>query len=163
MSHVRSIVAALAVLALPAGLAAQATKPAPAKPAPNQPAASKPSPNKQAAVIQGTWIVVSINGNQQAPGTPDLTLTFTGDKYHQSVGADVNERGTVKVDASKQPMTIDLAITEGQDAGKAQLGIIDVAGDELRANFDMPNAGKRPADFAAREGTLSIVARRKKS
>ncbi len=163
MSHVRSIVVALAVLALPAALAAQATKPAPAKPAPNKPAAGKASPNKQAAALQGTWLVVSINGNQAAPGTPELTLTFTGDKYHQSVGADVNERGTVKLDASKQPMTIDLAITEGQDAGKVQLGIIDVAGDEMRANFDTPNAGKRPADFQPGQGTLSIVAKRKKS
>ena len=157
MTHVRTIVAALAVLALPAGMAAQTTKPVPPKPAPAKPAASK-----QAAALQGTWIITSINGEAAAPGTPELTLTFKGDTYEQALDGKVNERGTVKLDTAKKPMTIDFAITEGQDAGKTQLGIIEATGDSLRASFDQPNANKRPADFEVREGTLAIIGKRKK-
>jgi uncharacterized protein (TIGR03067 family) len=150
---VPTIVVTLAVLlVLPAGSTAQATKPAPGKPA----------TSKQAAALQGTWIITSINGQAAAPGTPQLTLTFTGDKYHQAVDGVVNERGTIKLDASKKPMTFDLAITEGQDTGKAQLGIIEVIGDKLRASLDQPNAGKRPADFEMRPGEIAVVGQRKK-
>src|SRR5262245_1534265 len=61
-----------------------------------------------AAALQGTWQVTSINGESAPDGTPPLTLTFTGDKYQQALGGEVNERGTMKIDGSKKPMTIDL-------------------------------------------------------
>jgi uncharacterized protein (TIGR03067 family) len=115
-----------------------------------------------AAALQGTWVVTSLNGQAPPEGTPELTLTFTGGTYHQTLGGEVNERGTFKVDASKKPMTIDLAITEGADAGKAQLGVIEVTGATMRANLDAPGAGQRPPDFTIKEGFLMFVATKKK-
>jgi uncharacterized protein (TIGR03067 family) len=155
MKPVRTIVAALIVIALPAGLGAQATKPAPPKPA-----ANKPSTGKPAAALQGTWIITTVNG--QPAGPPELTLTFKGDTYEQALDGKVNERGTIKLDTSKKPMTVDFAITEGSDTGKGQLGIIEVTADTLRASFDQPNAGKRPADFEVRAGEIAVVGKRKK-
>ena len=114
-----------------------------------------------AAALQGTWVVSSINGQTIPDGAPPLTLTFTGDKYYQTLGADVNERGSFKVDASKKPMTIDLIITEGDDAGKTQLGIIEVTGDTVRANLDTPGAGQRPTDFTAKDAGVLFVGRKK--
>jgi uncharacterized protein (TIGR03067 family) len=146
MTYVRILVA---LLVMSAGLAAQGGKPAAA--------------SKAAVPLQGTWIVTSINGKPAGEGSPELTLTFAGDKYHQAVGGKVNERGTIKIDTSKKPMTIDLAITEGSDAGKAQLGIVEVKGDTLRASFDQPGAGKRPTSFEITEGALAIVGKRKKT
>ena len=158
MKRVRTIVVALAALALPAGLAGLAAQGA--KPAPPKPAASKQAAGKQAAALQGTWVITSVNGKPAGP--PELTLTFKGDTYEQALDGKVNERGTLKLDTSKKPMTVDFAITEGSDAGKAQLGIIEVTGDSLKASFDQPNAGKRPADFEAREGAIAVVGTRKK-
>jgi uncharacterized protein (TIGR03067 family) len=115
------------------------------------------------AVLQGTWLITSINGQTIADQGPPLTLTFTGEKYHQTLGTEVNERGTIKVDATKKPMTIDLVITEGDDAGKTQLGIIEVTGDTIRANLDRPGAGQRPSDFAVKDGGIMFEGKRKPS
>lgn len=95
-------------------------------------------------------------------GPPELTLTFTADKYHQTFRGEINERGTVKVDAAKKPMTIDLIITEGSDAGKTQLGIIEVTGDTLRASFGAPGAPQRPTDFNVKEGSLVVLGKKQK-
>ena len=132
-------------VALTTGVLAQAPRPA-AKVA------------KGAAALQGTWVLTSVNGQ---PLSDELTLTITGDKYHQTVGGTVNERGTIKVDASKKPMTIDLAIAEGSDAGKTQLGIIEVTGDTIRGNLDTPGAGQRPADFTVKDGAILFVGKKK--
>ena len=108
------------------------------------------------------WLITSVNG-QSGEGSSQLTLTFTGDEYHQTLDGQVNERGTIKLDASKKPMTIDLIITEGSDAGKTQLGIIEVSGDTIRANLDAPGGQQRPTDFAIKDGTLMFVATKKPS
>jgi uncharacterized protein (TIGR03067 family) len=136
MFHFTTLIAGLA---LAASIATQGTKPTAA-----------------AAALQGTWLITSINGKAAPEGSPQLTLTFAGDKYHQTYGGEVNERGTIKIDATKKPMTIDLIITEGSDAGKTQLGIIAVTGDTLRAKFDTPGAQQRPTDFTVKEGSLMV-------
>jgi uncharacterized protein (TIGR03067 family) len=118
---------------------------------------------KAVAALQGTWVITSLNGQTPPDGSPQLSLTFTGEKYHQTLGTDVNERGSIKVDATKKPMTIDLIISEGQDAGKTQLGIFEVTGDTLRAHLDTPGMQQRPADFTAKEGFLLFVAKKKKA
>ena len=123
--------------------------------------AQAPKPAPGAAALQGTWVIASINGQAAPEGAPEMTLTFTGDNYHQTVGGEVNERGTIKVDATKKPMTIDLLIAEGQDAGKTQLGVVEVSGDTLRLNLDTPDAKQRPADFTIKEGSIMIVSKKK--
>lgn len=124
---------------------------------------AKPAdPNAAAlASLQGKWVINSLNGQSAAEGM-EISLTFTGDKYAQTMNGEVNERGTIKLDASKKPMTIDLLIAEGGDAGKTQLGVIQVTGDKLTANFDIPGAGQRPPDFSPREGSLLFVATKAK-
>jgi uncharacterized protein (TIGR03067 family) len=75
----------------------------------------------------------------------------------------VNERGNFKVDAAKKPMAIDLIITEGGDAGKIQLGLVEVSSDTLRLSFDIPGGGQRPSDFTVKEGDIMVVAKKKKA
>jgi uncharacterized protein (TIGR03067 family) len=135
----------VAIVAITMGGAAQKTKPA------------------TAPGLDGTWIVTAINGKEAPAGSPELTLTINGETYQQALGGKVNERGTIKVDASKKPMTIDLAISEGPDAGKTQLGIVEVTGDTIRMYLDRPGAGQRPADFAAKGELLLIVGKKKAS
>ena len=133
----------LAAIALAAGIGGQA---------------GKPQGKTPTAAVQGTWIISTINGQ---PGPDGMSLTFTGDKYEQALGGQVNERGTIKVDASKKPMTIDLAIGDGQDAGKAQLGIFEVAGDTMKLHLAAPAATQRPTDFTAKEDSFMVIAKKK--
>ena len=75
----------------------------------------------------------------------------------------MNERGSIKIDASKKPMAIDLIITEGSDAGKTQLGVIEVTGDTMRASLDTPGAGQRPTDFTVKDGVIVFAGKRSKT
>ncbi len=59
-------------------------------------------------------------------------------------------------------MPIDLTIVEGDDAGKTQVGIVEVDGDKLRICFAIPGATERPADFIVKEGFLMVLGSRKK-
>jgi len=112
---------------------------------------------KATASLQGTWAVGSINGKSLEGGS-SLLLSFAGDKYHQTVDGTVNERGSYKIDTSKKPMTIDLIITEGDDAGKTQLGVIEVTGDKLRAHLNVPGSTQRPPDFTISETGIMFEA-----
>ena len=116
-----------------------------------------------AAALQGTWIFQSVNSQPAPEGAGETSVTFKGNTYQQTSGGQVNERGTFKVDASKKPMTIDLTIVEGPDAGKTQLGIFEVSGDTLRANFGLAGEKMRPADLKPAEGSLLLVAKKKKA
>jgi uncharacterized protein (TIGR03067 family) len=137
------------LLTLTAGTLAQAAKPA--------------DPTAAAlASLQGKWVVTTINGQSVGEGGMEMLLTFTGDKYTLTMNGAVNERGTIKLDASKKPVTIDLSITEGDDAGKTQLGVIDVSVDKLTANLEAPGSGQRPTDFSPREGLALFLATRAK-
>ena len=112
--------------------------------------------------LQGEWILGTINGQSLADGGTSMSITFAGDKYFQTVNGTVNERGSFKVDTTKKPIAIDLVITEGTDAGKTQLGVIEVTGDSLRGNLNTPGTTTRPTDFAAQEGFILFVAKKKK-
>ena len=114
------------------------------------------------AALQGTWQISSLNNQSMPAEGPSLTLTFAGDKYHQTVGSGVNERGSFKLDPSMKPMNIDLVITEGDDAGKTQLGIIEITGDTIRASLATPGAAQRPTDFTVKDGVIVFVGKKTK-
>jgi uncharacterized protein (TIGR03067 family) len=132
----------------PTGQARQNKPPAPAAAVP---AALKP--------LQGTWVLTTPDGQPMAPG--DLTITFTGNTYAQSVGGAVNERGTIKIDATKKPMWIDLAITEGADAGKSQVGLIEITGGAMKGVFGMAGSPTRPTSLTPAPGVISFVGKKK--
>ena len=140
------------VVLMSAGVAAQSGA------AQGAPAAKQPALDKAFAPLQGTWVVGDINGQQP----PSMLLVFTGDKYEQVVDGTVNERGTVKLDAAKKPIAIDLVIQEGSDAGKLQVGIIEVTGETMKLNLAVPDATTRPKAFAAEEGFLMVNLTKKK-
>ena len=116
------------------------------------PAALKP--------FQGTWILTTPDGKPLTQDG-DLTITFTGDKYAQAVAGTVNERGSIKLDATKKPMWIDLTITEGADAGKLQVGVIEVTGGVMKGVFGAAGATTRPTSLTPAPGLISFVGKKK--
>ena len=110
--------------------------------------------------LEGTWRITSLNGRQVPDVGPQTTLSIIGERYQQALDGKVSERGTLKLDASKRPVTIDLVITEGDDSGKTQLGIVEVVDGLLRMCLDTPDAGQRPSEFAVKSGALLIEARK---
>lgn len=126
------------------------------------PAPAEEAMPKELAALQGTWMLISMNDQALADQGVEMGLTITGNKYSQIVNGAVNETGTVKVDGTKKPMTIDLNILEGDDAGKVQLGIIEVTGDALTGLFAAPGSTTRPADFNSSDGAVFFTAKKVK-
>ncbi len=109
--------------------------------------------------LQGSWQIVTFNGQDAPPGF-DSALVFTGDKYEQWTNGSVQERGSVKLDPSTKPMSIDLLIAEGDDAGKVQLGLAEVTADTLSLSFAAPGDPNRPKTPA--DGAVSAILKKKK-
>jgi uncharacterized protein (TIGR03067 family) len=121
------------------------------------------TPLQERAALDGTWLVTSLSLNGQTRGTDgaQLAVTITGDKYEQSLNGEVDERGTIKVDPTKKPMTIDFIISEGVAQNTTQLGIVEVTGDTVKFYLNAPGATVRPADFTPLADHLLIIAKRK--
>jgi uncharacterized protein (TIGR03067 family) len=106
---------------------------------------------KDAELLQGTFnfAKVEIDGVKQPrkmKGEPFQTITFKGDKFEVKRGDTVLQAGTFKLDATKNPRTIDITINEGDAKGTVQLGIYEVVGDAFNLCFD-PQGKKRPTEF----------------
>ena len=110
--------------------------------------------------IQGNWAVTTFNG-QTVPSDAQAFLVFKGDKYEQWTSGAVDERGSIKVDPKTKPMSIDLIITEGNDAGKTQPGVYEFTdADTLSIGLAVPGNTTRPAAIAQAE--LQVVLKKAK-
>jgi uncharacterized protein (TIGR03067 family) len=119
-----------------------------------------PVVTKALAPLQGTWVLTTPGGQPMAE-SGELTIAVTGDQYAQAVNGAVNERGTIKLDATKTPMWIDLTITEGSDAGKTQIGLLEVKGDTMTGLLKYPGDLVRPAKIAAEPNAIAFVGKKK--
>jgi uncharacterized protein (TIGR03067 family) len=113
------------------------------------------------APFQGTWTLVM---PEQAPaGAPkEILLTITGDRYAQIVDGTVTERGTMTIDAAAKPMTVDLSITEGGDAGKLQVGLIEVSGATMTLHLGFPGSTTGPTSMSPAPGFLLFTMKKTK-
>ena len=118
--------------------------------------------DKAFAPLQGTWTITTFNGQSTDGMGGTSALVKKDDKYQQVTNGTVDERGSLKLDATKKPMTIDLIIEEGNDAGKLQLGIIEVTGDTMKVKLNLAGATPRPTSFEAEEGQILVTATRAK-
>jgi uncharacterized protein (TIGR03067 family) len=114
---------------------------------------------KEMDKLQGTWKLVSgeFSGKPLAGGDLEgAEFTIKGDKYTFKQG-EMTEEGTIKVDPSKKPPTVDLAITSGGDKGKAQLGIYKLEGDKFTVCFSKAGATERPAALSTKEDSDQLL------
>ena len=115
---------------------------------------------KELEKLQGNWAIVMFNG-QAVPSEAQLFLVFTGDKYEQRNNGSVDERGTIKIDPKTKPMSIDLIITEGNDAGKTQPGVYELTDSTgLSIGLSVPGNTARPSAIANAE--LQVFLRKAK-
>lgn len=93
--------------------------------------------------LQGTWVITSVEG-EGLPAGVHVALVLNGDQYQGLKQGKVDERGTIKVDSTAKPMTIDFVITEGTHAGKTQLGLVEITADRMTLVVGEPGATARP-------------------
>jgi uncharacterized protein (TIGR03067 family) len=125
---------------------------------------------KDLEALKGTWMVVSAEKDgkkltdEQLKG---ITLTYDGaGKTSVKKGDQLLFEGTIKIDPTKKPKTLDATQTsEGENKGKTFLGIYEIQGDTLKICSAEPAKKDRPAEFSSKPGSghfLRVYKREKK-
>jgi uncharacterized protein (TIGR03067 family) len=123
------------------------------------PAGDKADLEKEVRKFQGTWTIESseTGGKAIPPGElKGLIVIFEGDKHTVKKGDEVIQVGTQKLEPSKSPKAIDVAMTEGPNKGAVMLGIYEIDGDTLKVCFD-PQGKERPTEFKSPPGSENFV------
>jgi uncharacterized protein (TIGR03067 family) len=102
--------------------------------------------------LQGKWTVESFEYN----GTPvermkDATREVKDGKYSLTPKVGDVIEGTIKIDPSKKPKTIDLDVN-----GRILKGIYELDGDALKLCYILTD-GERPTEFASKPDTSVIL------
>ena len=104
--------------------------------------------------LNGTWKPVEAElGGVKLPDAvlAPLRLELAKGTYVLK-GAESPDSGTVTVDPSKKPATMDVTGTDGPNKGKTFPCIYELSGDTLRICYDL--SGKsRPKEFKTEKGT----------
>ncbi len=104
--------------------------------------------------IDGTWLPAEIElAGKKLPDEirKTMKLVVAGDKYTVTVG-NKSDKGTLDLDASKSPKTIDIIGTDGPNKGKTILAIYEKSGDALRICYDL-SGNDRPTEFKTKAGS----------
>ena len=117
---------------------------------------------KELAALQGTWVIVSLNDQSPADQGVTMTLSFAGNNYTQSLNGEVVETGTFKLDATKKPLALDFTIVAGDDAGKLQLGIVEIGDQTARFGLAEPGSANRPTGFTEGGAAVVVIAKKAK-
>jgi uncharacterized protein (TIGR03067 family) len=126
--------------------------------------AAKDEARKDLGQLQGEWKLVSATRDGRA--MPEdmvkaLKATIKGDKFTIARDGKAVEGGGLKLDATKKPKGIDMALGGGNQTA---LGIYELSGDSFKLCYSPPGKD-RPKEFGAEEGTgntLSVWRREKK-
>jgi uncharacterized protein (TIGR03067 family) len=123
---------------------------------------------KDLQAFKGTWRLSSkeVDGKKSsAEEIKDVIATIDGSgTVLIRRGDKVLGEGTVKLDPTKKPKSIEVTFTAGERKGKAALGIYEIESDAFRICIARPGEG-RPAEFSAKAGSgfsLVVYEREKK-
>jgi uncharacterized protein (TIGR03067 family) len=122
---------------------------------------------KDLRAFKGTWRLSSKEEDGKKFSEEEIkdfigTIDESG-KVSVRRGDKLMSEGTVKLDPTKKPKTIDVTFTEGERKGKTALGIYEIESDAFRVCI--ARAGdERPAEFSAEAGSgrILIVYKREK-
>jgi len=115
--------------------------------------------------MEGKWKIEKAEAGGKEIESDDLKsvlLTITGERYEVLV-KDKTDAGTLKLDESQKPKTMDSTDTEGEDVGKVVKAIYEISGDTMRVCYAL-DGGERPTEFATKPDTalLLITCKREK-
>jgi uncharacterized protein (TIGR03067 family) len=78
-------------------------------------------------------------------------------KYTLSANEKELETGSIKLDPSKKPKTIEFDISGGKDKGKTQLGIYELQDDTFKFCMARPGEKERPTELASTKESKTVL------
>ncbi|MGB9475018.1 MAG: TIGR03067 domain-containing protein [Candidatus Udaeobacter sp.] len=115
--------------------------------------------SKDLMALQGTWRLAAgeIGGRKMtAEELKESKLVFQGDRYTVRRGNGPTVTGSVVINSTKHPNTIDITDADGPYKGETLLGIYALNDDEFTECFSSPGEA-RPANFATKTGTTQFL------
>ena len=90
--------------------------------------------NAEIEKLQGTWNVVSleVEGSKMSPAAFDGSKIVVAGSRFTTIAMGAEYGGTLRVDASTTPRSLDLVFTSGPEKGNTSLGIYELDGDTWR-------------------------------
>ena len=119
---------------------------------------SRPARADDLKAMEGTWKVESAEAGGQKIESGDLmeiVVKITGDRYEVRI-KDKLDGGTLKLDETQKPKTMDATDTEGDDVGKVVKAIYELSGDTLRVCYAL-EGGERPTEMKTKEGSPLLL------
>jgi RNA polymerase sigma factor (sigma-70 family) len=113
--------------------------------------------------FQGTWVdIYAEKAGKEQEQVGDHQLKFDGETFSVADHGHVEEKGTFKLDPSKNPKEIDLRVRDRNNDEKTVLGIYTWDGENLKLCLGEPGGGgTRPKDFTTMpEGRFLVVVKR---
>lgn len=104
--------------------------------------------------LQGVWkpVEVELGGTKLPEAVFAAWRLELGKGTYALKGAESPDSGTVKVDTTKKPLTMDVTGTDGPNKGKTFPCIYELKGDVLKICYDL-SGKKRPEEFKTEKGT----------
>lgn len=109
--------------------------------------------------LAGTWVLSAGDVNGKALDESmlkSMKLVMEGNKYTVSIG-DIVDKGTLKIDPTAKPATMDITGTDGPSKGKTLLAIYELNGDTLRVCYTL-KGDTRPTAFDSTRGADLFMA-----
>jgi uncharacterized protein (TIGR03067 family) len=108
--------------------------------------------------MEGTWTVEAVEAGGQPVDSDDIkaiVVKITGDHYEAKL-KDGSEAGTLKLDETQKPKTMDATKTEGFEAGKMIKAVYEISGDTMRVCYNFEGED-RPTELATRDGSKWVL------
>jgi uncharacterized protein (TIGR03067 family) len=104
--------------------------------------------------LQGEWrfVGLQVDGNDvPASMYGHSRILMDGDRFRME-SPEANYDGVLTIDASTEPMRIDIEFVEGPEAGNSSCGIYELDGDQLTICLGVAGAS-RPKSFSTKQGS----------
>jgi uncharacterized protein (TIGR03067 family) len=111
-------------------------------------------------LLQGTWKPTSIvRDGQEISDVGDLRISFKGVTFKILKDGEEFLEGTITLNSTKKPPTIDFSIQKGADefSGKNSKAIYAIKGNTFKFCATKPGVENRPTEFAAPQGSDAIL------
>ena len=108
--------------------------------------------------MEGTWKLESAETRGQkveSDEAKDIVVKIMGERYEVRI-KDKIDGGTLKLDETQKPKTMDATDTEGDDVGKVVKAIYELSGDTLRV-CHAGEGDERPTEMATKEDSPVIL------